>query len=348
ALGMLSNSNLKNNSTDVLQLNTYTQQMSRLAKLSNFASFDSTDFSERLSSLKNQRFADATPNAMDVILKYSQRDKLKNNLWATGVGGVSFVENGTGTLYGVNVGYDRFVRGVIVGGYAAYGYSGFYERITNSKSDNVDVGLYARAFIKKSELTFSVNETWGANKTQISSNDALLSMINQSYKYSTWTTNAKVNYGYDFMFKNKSIILKPQIGLRYYYIGMSGLEGVMNNALYNQFKANADPSKKSVLTIDFALENRHYFNTNSYFYAIGSVGRDLLVNSMGDKLVRFIGNNTLSYRKGDLYNTFANITTGGEVRLFKSFYANAGVGARFGLDYKMIDIIGNIGMRLAF
>lgn len=348
ALGMLSNSNLKNNSTDVLQLNTYTQQMSRLAKLSNFASFDSTDFSERLSSLKNQRFADAIPNAMDVILKYSQRDKLKNNLWATGVGGVSFVENGTGTLYGVNVGYDRFVRGVIVGGYAAYGYSGFYERITSSKSDNVDVGLYARAFIKKSELTFSVNETWGANKTQISSNDALLSMINQSYKYSTWTTNAKVNYGYDFMFKNKSIILKPQIGLRYYYIGMSGLEGVMNNALYNQFKANADPSKKSVLTIDFALENRHYFNTNSYFYAIGGVGRDLLVNSMGDKLVRFIGNNTLSYRKGDLYNTFANITTGGEVRLFKSFYANAGVGARFGLDYKMIDIIGNIGMRLAF
>ncbi|EJB48067.1 vacuolating cytotoxin domain-containing protein [Helicobacter pylori] len=348
ALGMLSKPNLKNNSTDALQLNTYTQQMSRLAKLSNFASFDSTDFSERLSSLKNQRFADATPNAMDVILKYSQRDKLKNNLWATGVGGVSFVENGTGTLYGVNVGYDRFIKGVIVGGYAAYGYSGFYERITSSRSNNVDMGLYARAFVKKSELTFSVNETWGANKTQISSNDALLSMINQSYKYSTWTTNARVNYGYDFMFKNKSIILKPQIGLRYYYIGMTGLEGVMNNALYNQFKANADPSKKSVLTIDLALENRHYFNTNSYFYAIGGFGRDLLVRSMGDKLVRFIGNNTLSYRKGELYNTFASITTGGEVRLFKSFYANAGVGARFGLDYKMINITGNIGMRLAF
>ncbi len=348
ALGMLTKPSLKNNSTDVLQLNTYTQQMGRLAKLSSFASFDSTDFSERLSSLKNQRFADAVPNAMDVILKYSQRDKLKNNLWATGVGGVSFVGNGTGTLYGVNVGYDRFIKGVIVGGYAAYGYSGFYERITSSKSDNVNVGLYARAFIKKSELTFSVNETWGANKTQISSADTLLSMINQSYQYNTWTTNARVNYGYDFMFKNKSVIIKPQISLGYYYIGMTGLEGVMHNALYNQFKANADPSKKSVLTIDFAFENRHYFNTNSYFYAIGGIGRDLLVRSMGDKLVRFIGDNTLSYRKGELYNTFASITTGGEVRLFKSFYANAGVGARFGLDYKMINITGNIGMRLAF
>ncbi len=348
ALGMLTKPSLKNNSTDVLQLNTYTQQMGRLAKLSSFASFDSTDFSERLSSLKNQRFADAIPNAMDVILKYSQRDKLKNNLWATGVGGVSFVGNGTGTLYGVNVGYDRFIKGVIVGGYAAYGYSGFYERITSSKSDNVNVGLYARAFIKKSELTFSVNETWGANKTQISSADTLLSMINQSYQYNTWTTNARVNYGYDFMFKNKSVIIKPQISLGYYYIGMTGLEGVMHNALYNQFKANADPSKKSVLTIDFAFENRHYFNTNSYFYAIGGIGRDLLVRSMGDKLVRFIGDNTLSYREGELYNTFASITTGGEVRLFKSFYANAGVGARFGLDYKMINITGNIGMRLAF
>ncbi len=348
ALGMLTKPSLKNNSTDVLQLNTYTQQMGRLAKLSSFASFDSTDFSERLSSLKNQRFADAIPNAMDVILKYSQRDKLKNNLWATGVGGVSFVGNGTGTLYGVNVGYDRFIKGVIVGGYAAYGYSGFYERITSSRSNNVDMGLYARAFIKKSELTFSVNETWGANKTQISSADTLLSMINQSYQYNTWTTNARVNYGYDFMFKNKSVIIKPQIGLRYYYIGMTGLEGVMHNALYNQFKANADPSKKSVLTINFAIENRHYFNKNSYFYAIGGFGRDLLVRSMGDKLVRFIGDNTLSYRKGELYNTFASITTGGEVRLFKSFYANAGVGARFGLDYKMINITGNIGMRLAF
>ncbi len=348
ALGMLTKPSLKNNSTDVLQLNTYTQQMGRLAKLSSFASFDSTDFSERLSSLKNQRFADAIPNAMDVILKYSQRDKLKNNLWATGVGGVSFVGNGTGTLYGVNVGYDRFIKGVIVGGYAAYGYSGFYERITSSKSDNVNVGLYARAFIKKSELTFSVNETWGANKTQISSNDALLSVINQSYQYNTWTTNARVNYGYDFMFKNKSVIIKPQISLGYYYIGMTGLDGVMNNALYNQFKANADPSKKSVLTINFAIENRHYFNKNSYFYAISGIGRDLLVRSMGDKLVRFIGDNTLSYRKGELYNTFASITTGGEVRLFKSFYANAGVGARFGLDYKMINITGNIGMRLAF
>ncbi|WQS43869.1 vacuolating cytotoxin domain-containing protein [Helicobacter pylori] len=347
-LEVIANPDFKNDATNILQINTYTQQMSRLAKLSDTSTFASADFHERLEALKNKRFADAIPNAMDVILKYSQRNRVKNNVWATGVGGASFINGGTGTLYGINVGYDRFIKGVIVGGYAAYGYSGFHANITQSGSSNVNVGVYSRAFIKRSELTMSLNETWGYNKTFINSYDPLLSIINQSYRYDTWTTDAKINYGYDFMFKDKSVIFKPQVGLSYYYIGLSGLRGIMDDPIYNQFRANADPNKKSVLTINFALESRHYFNKNSYYFVIADVGRDLFINSMGDKMVRFIGNNTLSYRDGGRYNTFASIITGGEIRLFKTFYVNAGIGARFGLDYKDINITGNIGMRYAF
>ncbi len=347
-LEVIANPDFKNDATNILQINTYTQQMSRLAKLSDTSTFASADFHEHLEALKNKRFADAIPNAMDVILKYSQRNRVKNNVWATGVGGASFINGGTGTLYGINVGYDRFIKGVIVGGYAAYGYSGFHANITQSGSSNVNMGVYSRAFIKRSELTMSLNETWGYNKTFINSYDPLLSIINQSYKYDTWTTDAKINYGYDFIFKDKSVIFKPQIGLAYYYIGLSGLRGIMDDPIYNQFRANADPNKKSVLTINFALESRHYFNKNSYYFVIADVGRDLFINSMGDKMVRFIGNNTLSYRDGGRYNTFASIITGGEIRLFKTFYVNAGIGARFGLDYKDINITGNIGMRYAF
>ncbi|GAA8236368.1 vacuolating cytotoxin domain-containing protein [Helicobacter pylori] len=347
-LEVIANPDFKNDATNILQINTYTQQMSRLAKLSDTSTFASADFHERLEALKNKRFADAIPNTMDVILKYSQRNRVKNNVWATGVGGASFINGGTGTLYGINIGYDRFIKGVIVGGYAAYGYSGFHANITQSGSSNVNMGVYSRAFIKRSELTMSLNETWGYNKTFINSYDPLLSIINQSYKYDTWTTDAKINYGYDFMFKDKSVIFKPQIGLSYYYIGLSGLRGIMDDPIYNQFRANADPNKKSVLTINFALESRHYFNKNSYYFVIADVGRDLFINSMGDKMVRFIGNNTLSYRDGGRYNTFASIITGGEIRLFKTFYVNASIGARFGLDYKDINITGNIGMRYAF
>ncbi|MBM0600106.1 vacuolating cytotoxin domain-containing protein [Helicobacter pylori] len=347
-LEVIANPDFKNDATNILQINTYTQQMSRLAKLSDTSTFARSDFLERLEALKNKRFADAIPNAMDVILKYSQRNRVKNNVWATGVGGASFINGGTGTLYGINVGYDRFIKGVIVGGYAAYGYSGFHGNITQSGSSNVNMGVYSRAFIKRSELTMSLNETWGYNKTFINSYDPLLSIINQSYRYDTWTTDAKINYGYDFMFKDKSVIFKPQVGLAYYYIGLSGLRGIMDDPIYNQFRANADPNKKSVLTINFALESRHYFNKNSYYFVIADVGRDLFINSMGDKMVRFIGNNTLSYRDGGRYNTFASIITGGEIRLFKTFYVNAGIGARFGLDYKDINITGNVGMRYAF
>ncbi|WP_187897111.1 vacuolating cytotoxin domain-containing protein [Helicobacter pylori] len=347
-LEIIANPDFKNDATNILQINTYTQQMSRLAKLSDTSTFARSDFLERLEALKNKRFADAIPNAMDVILKYSQRNRVKNNVWATGVGGASFINGGTGTLYGINVGYDRFIKGVIVGGYAAYGYSGFHGNITQSGSSNVNMGVYSRAFIKRSELTMSLNETWGYNKTFINSYDPLLSIINQSYRYDTWTTDAKINYGYDFMFKDKSVIFKPQVGLAYYYIGLSGLRGIMDDPIYNQFRANADPNKKSVLTINFALESRHYFNKNSYYFVIADVGRDLFINSMGDKMVRFIGNNTLSYRDGGRYNTFASIITGGEIRLFKTFYVNAGIGARFGLDYKDINITGNIGIRYAF
>ncbi|RVY08647.1 vacuolating cytotoxin domain-containing protein [Helicobacter pylori] len=347
-LEVIANPDFKNDATNILQINTYTQQMSRLAKLSDTSTFARSDFLERLEALKNKRFADAIPNAMDVILKYSQRNRVKNNVWATGVGGASFINGGTGTLYGINVGYDRFIKGVIVGGYAAYGYSGFHGNITQSGSSNVNMGVYSRAFIKRSELTMSLNETWGYNKTFINSYDPLLSIINQSYRYDTWTTDAKINYGYDFMFKDKSVIFKPQVGLAYYYIGLSGLRGIMDDPIYNQFRANADPNKKSVLTINFALESRHYFNKNSYYFVIADVGRDLFINSMGDKMVRFIGNNTLSYRDGGRYNTFASIITGGEIRLFKTFYVNAGIGARFGLDYKDINITGNIGIRYAF
>ncbi|WP_158653383.1 vacuolating cytotoxin domain-containing protein [Helicobacter felis] len=347
SIDLIASPNLKANSTDILRINTYTQQMSRLTKLSNPLP-NTSSFADMLESLKGKKFASAVPNAMDVILKYSQRDVLKNNLWMQGVGGASFVAGGTGTLYGINVGYDRFIKGVIVGGYAAYGYSNFRGNIANSGSNNVNVGLYSRIFVKRSEITLSANETWGYNKTYIQASNPLLSIINQRYDYNTWTTNVNANYGYDFFFKNKHVVLKPQVALRYYYIGLSGLQGVMDNPLYAQFKANADPAKKSVLTLNLALESRHYFGKNSYYFVLADIGRDLFVRSSGDKLVRFIGDDTLSYRKGGLYNTFVGLTTGGEVRLWRSLYINAGIGARFGLNYQDINVTGNVGMRYAF
>lgn len=342
---LISNPNFRDNATNLLELASYTQQTSRLTKLSDFRAREGeSDFSERLLELKNKRFSD--PNPGEVFVKYSQLSKHPNNLWVQGVGGASFISGGNGTLYGLNVGYDRLVKNVILGGYVAYGYSGFNGNIMRSLGNNVDVGMYARAFLKRNEFTLSANETYGGNATSINSSNSLLSVLNQRYNYNTWTTSVNGNYGYDFMFKQKSVVLKPQVGLSYHFIGLSGMKG--NDAAYKQFLMHSNPSNESVLTLNMGLESRKYFGQNSYYFVTARLGRDLLIKAKGDNMVRFVGENTLLYRKGEVFNTFASVITGGEMHLWRLMYVNAGVGLKMGLQYQDINITGNVGMRVAF
>ncbi|GAA7217915.1 immunomodulatory autotransporter protein ImaA [Helicobacter pylori] len=344
---LISNPNFRNNATNLLELASYTQQTSRLTKLSDFRSREGeSDFSRHLLELKNKRFSD--PNPGEVFVKYSQPNKHPNNLWVQGIGGASFISGGNGTLYGLNAGYDRLVKNVILGGYVAYGYSGFNGNIMHSLANNVDVGMYARAFLKRNEFTLSANEIYGGNASNINSSNPLLSVLNQRYSYNTWTTSVNGNYGYDFMFKQKSVVLKPQVGLSYHFIGLSGMKGKMNDAAYKQFLMHSNPSNESVLTLNMGLESRKYFGKNSYYFVTARLGRDLLIKSKGDNVVRFVGENTLLYRKGEVFNTFASVITGGEMHLWRLVYVNAGVGLKMGLQYQDINITGNVGMRVAF
>ncbi|GAA7664257.1 hypothetical protein JP0145_03530 [Helicobacter pylori] len=344
---LISNPNFRNNATNLLELASYTQQTSRLTKLSDFRAREGeSDFSEHLLELKNKRFSD--PNPSEVFVKYSQPNKHQNNLWVQGIGGASFISGGNGTLYGLNVGYDRLVKNVILGGYVAYGYSGFNGNIMHSLANNVDVGMYARAFLKRNEFTLSANETYGGHAGSINSSNSLLSVLNQRYSYNTWTTSVNGNYGYDFMFKQKSVVLKPQVGLSYHFIGLSGMKGKMNGAAYKQFLMHSNPSNESVLTLNMGLESRKYFGKNSYYFVTARLGRDLLIKSKGGNMVRFVGENTLLYRKGEVFNTFASVITGGEMHLWRLMYVNAGVGLKMGLQYQDINITGNVGMRVAF
>lgn len=344
---LISNPNFRDNATNLLELASYTQQTSRLTKLSDFRAREGeSNFSEHLLELKNKRFSD--PNPSEVFVKYSQLSKHQNNLWIQGVGGASFISGGNGTLYGLNVGYDRLVKNMILGGYVAYGYSDFNGNIMHSLANNVDVGMYARAFLKRNEFTLSANETYGGNATSINSSNSLLSVLNQRYNYNTWTTSVNGNYGYDFMFKQKSVVLKPQVGLSYHFIGLSGMKGKMNDAAYKQFLMHSNPSNESVLTLNMGLESRKYFGQNSYYFVTARLSRDLLIKAKGGNMVRFVGENTLLYRKGEIFNTFASVITGGEMHLWRLMYVNAGVGLKMGLQYQDLNITGNVGMRVAF
>ncbi|PAF47493.1 hypothetical protein BKH46_03385 [Helicobacter sp. 12S02634-8] len=345
-MGQLSSVNRKNNSTAATRLATDVSRTNRLVKLSNTRA-NTPSFADMLRGLENKRFADtSSPTAM--LYKYANRNTYKNNIWATAIGTASFVQGGNSTLYGINAGYDRLIGNVIIGGYVAYAQGQYTGDIIRNHSYNVNAGLYSRAYLDNAEFDLSVSQTTGFNKEAISSQDLILNNINQSYSYYTYTTNLNVNYGYLFAINNKSIILKPQIGLSYYYIAATKILGQVANPQNRDLAIEADPDQKQNVTLNLAIETRQYFNNLSYWYFIAGVNKDIFLTSKGDQEVRFIGNNTLSYKKGDQLNTYASLMAGGEMGMSKRLYVNLGLGAKAGIVYKDINISGNIGMRYVF
>lgn len=345
-MGQLSSVNRKNNSTDSVRLATDVNRTTRLVKLSNTQGNTPT-FAEVIRGLQKQHFA-VNDNSISSVYKFSNRNSYKNNVWATVIGAASFVEGGNSTLYGVNVGYDRFINNVIVGGYVAYAQGKYTGDIIRNQSYNANAGIYSRAYVENNEFDMSASETFGYNQEQLYSQDIILGQLNQKYHYNTYTTNINLNYGYVFGISNKSIVLKPQIGLSYYYIAATTISGKMDNIEDNDLAVDADADQKQNIAVNIALETRQYFNGNSYWYFIAGVSRDVFLKSKGDKEVRFIGGNTLSYKKGDQLNTYGSLTAGGELELFKRIYVNLGLGAKAGFAYKDININGSVGMRYVF
>lgn len=345
-MGQLSSVNRKNNSTDSVRLATDVNRTTRLVKLSNTQANTPT-FAEVIRGLEKQHFA-LNDNSISSIYKFSNRNSYKNNVWATVIGAASFVEGGNSTLYGVNIGYDRFINNVIVGGYIAYAQGKYTGDIIRNQSYNANAGFYSRAYVGNSEFDMSVSETFGYNQEQLYSQDIILGQLNQKYHYNTYTTNANINYGYVFGISNKSIVLKPQIGVSYYYIAATDIRGRMDNIEDKDLAVDADADQKQNFAVNIALETRQYFNGNSYWYFIAGVSRDIFLLSKGDQEVRFIGANTLSYKKGDQLNTYGSLTAGGELELFKRIYVNLGLGAKAGFAYKDININGSVGMRYVF
>lgn len=362
----------KASTLDALRLATDVNKTNRLVKLSSTKGSDDHAFARMIEKYKKVRFAaassiasdaspsrsdrdaDATP-ALDLAAAYSEsiRDTYKNNVWASAIGVANFVQGGNATLYGLNSGYDRsFNIGehrVIVGGYVAYAYSTYYGNLIQNNANNLNAGIYIRGFIPHGELDFSASETIGFNNEFINSTEDITKILNQSYNYQSYITNINFNYGYLFYLQDKSLVLKPQIGLSYFYVANSKINGISSDAFYSDIWAKANADGKNVLTLNIALETRKYVDENSYWYVLGGVSQDLFVLSNGDELIRFVGQNTLSYQKGDrAVNMHLNLTIGGELEIFRRTYLTLGLGSKLGVFYKDIGISGNIGARYIF
>lgn len=346
----------------------------RLVKLSNFSP-NSTN--NAFAALKAKALAklphyaesstiasDATPRKNPAFLyKFSNRHDFMNNIWATGIGSTTFVKNGHGTLYGLNAGYDRFIplgeSGLILGASTSYGYGTYNADLLTNHSHNVNAGFYSRAFIANHEIDFTANYTLGINTEDIKTREnPFLRSLEQGYAYNTHAININANYGYIFGTNNKSLVFKPMGGLSYYYISVGELNGG-NKFITANPESNITPDSSNIaiqspdtqrhlLALNLALETRQYFSQSSYWFINIGAQKDLYISNGNRENVRFVGNNSLSYRSNDGLNTHLLGTAGGEVLLGKQTFINFALGSKIGLSYKDINLTANLGVRYVF
>ncbi len=346
----------------------------RLVKLSNF---NTNNASSAFAALRAKslatlpHYAESSSVASDVsprknpafLYKFSNRHDFMNNVWATAIGSTSFVKNGHSTLYGINVGYDRFIplgeSGIILGGSTSYGYGTYSADLLKNNSHNVNAGFYSRAFIANHEIDFTANYTLGVNSEDIVTREnPFLRSLGQSYGYNTHTININAHYGYIFGTSNKSLVFKPMGGLSYYAINVGELNGgdkfITANPESNitpdssNIAIQSPPTQRHLLALMLALETRQYFSQASYWFINIGAQKDLYISNGNRENVRFVGNNSLSYRSNDGLNTHLLGTAGGEVLLGKQTFINFALGTKIGLSYKDINLTANLGVRYVF
>lgn len=364
-LGQLVSTERKSNAATAVRFASDLAKAQRLVKL---ARVDNDEQEYRFANLLSQkRYAASGGIRSDAggdfgfLYKFSNRHEFYNNLWANALGSATFTDGGYGTLYGANVGYDRFVPvgegGLIVGLVASYGYGSYKADLLKNQSHNVNAGIYSRSIFANNEIDINVGYTIGMNSEDLyTRNNVWLSSLDQSYKYNTHTINANASYGYIFSTQSSGFVFKPSLGMSFYHIFTGALDAdskqVLSadnpNAPAQNLAVQSPEVSRNLFALNLALETRQYLSKGSYWFVNVGAQRDMFITG-GDVLqVRFVGEESLNYKKSDNLNTFALASAGGEVQLGRRMFVNFSLGGKYGLSYKDIGVQANLGSRIVF
>lgn len=364
-LGQLVSTERKSNAATAVRFASDLAKAQRLVKL---ARIDNDEQEYRFANLLSQkRYAASGGIRSDAggdfgfLYKFSNRHEFYNNLWANALGSATFTDGGYGTLYGANVGYDRFVPvgdgGLIVGLVASYGYGSYKADLLKNQSHNVNAGIYSRSIFANNEIDINVGYTIGMNSEDLyTRSNVWLSSLDQSYKYNTHTINANASYGYIFSTQSSGFVFKPSLGMSFYHIFTGALEADSKqipsadnpNAPAQNLAVQSPEISRNLFALNLALETRQYLSKGSYWFVNVGAQRDMFITG-GDILqVRFVGEESLNYKKSDNLNTFALASAGGEVQLGRRMFVNFSLGGKYGLSYKDIGVQANLGSRIVF
>lgn len=364
-LGQLVSTERKSNAATAVRFASDLAKAQRLVKL---ARIDNDEQEYRFANLLSQkRYAASGGIRSDAggdfgfLYKFSNRHEFYNNLWANALGSATFTDGGYGTLYGANVGYDRFVPvgegGLIIGLVASYGYGSYKADLLKNQSHNVNAGIYSRSIFGNNEVDINVSYTIGINDETLDGREnEWLKVLNQNYSYNTHTINANASYGYIFSTQSSGFVFKPSLGMSFYHIFTGALDAdskqVLSadnpNAPAQNLAVQSPEVSRNLFALNLALETRQYLSKGSYWFVNVGAQRDMFITG-GDVLqVRFVGEESLNYKKSDNLNTFALASAGGEVQLGRRMFVNFSLGGKYGLSYKDIGVQANLGSRIVF
>ena len=226
-----------------------------------------------------------------------------------------------------------------------------------NQSHNVNAGIYSRSIFANNEIDINVGYTIGMNSEDLyTRNNVWLSSLDQSYKYNTHTINANASYGYIFSTQSSGFVFKPSLGMSFYHIFTGALDAdskqVLSadnpNAPAQNLAVQSPEVSRNLFALNLALETRQYLSKGSYWFVNVGAQRDMFITG-GDVLqVRFVGEESLNYKKSDNLNTFALASAGGEVQLGRRMFVNFSLGGKYGLSYKDIGVQANLGSRIVF
>ena len=120
------------------------------------------------------------------------------------------------------------------------------------------------------------------------------------------------------------------------------------NAPAQNLAVQSPQSARDLIALNLALETRQYLNKGSYWFVNVGAQKDMFVTGGEILQVRFVGEESLNYKKSDNLNTFVLASAGGEVQLGRRMFVNFSLGGKAGLSYKDIGVQANLGSRIVF
>ncbi|PAF52020.1 autotransporter outer membrane beta-barrel domain-containing protein [Helicobacter sp. 13S00477-4] len=308
----------------------------RLAKLSNPSSQD-IRFSEWIDKMKGKALAANNTNktvGSDVSPTIYSYDKLRlnsvNNLWIN-LGSLGGTSNGIKNIAGtLSIGYDAFIKNIILGLYGTYAYT--TNSISNSSSKNTshsgDFGVYTRIFAGKSEIDLSVGEVVGYNELNFKDNVLNTTLNGNNLGLQT---HVDATYGYVFNISKNDWFVKPYIGVGYNYGTNDALKATSDNP---DISMDVSAYQTQFISGNIGVELRKYFDNNQSYFFISPEFYQGVVLSNNQKTQTRIYSTYFNSSYGDFednkFDTAFVLKAGGEWQASQNTFLNVSIGAKLG------------------